>query len=164
MTVVIRPVVESDGPALHELLTSRHVARGSMRVPLSSPQQTLDRIKPRTGLYQLAAEADGDLVGFAELVTFPDEPRAKHVGEINMVATRVDRGGQGIGRSLMDALIDLADNWLQIKRLSLVVFTDNAHAVRLYERLGFETEGTMRRLAFGDGRWMDAHLMARLRD
>ena len=163
MNLVIRPVVEADGTTLHALLTSPHVVRGSMRVPLSPPQQTLDRIKPRSGLYQLAADAGDGLVGFAELVTYPDEPRARHCGEINMVATHAEWGGRGIGRSLVEAIVDLADNWLQLRRLGLIVFTDNAHAIRLYERLGFTVEGTMRQICFGAGDFMDAHLMARLR-
>jgi putative acetyltransferase len=163
MNLVIRPVVEADGTTLHALLTSPHVVRGSMRVPLSPPQQTLDRIKPRSGLYQLAADAGDGLVGFAELVTYPDEPRARHCGEINMVATHADWVRQGIGRRLMEELIELADNWLNLERLGMIVFTDNEHAIRLYEDLGFAIEGTMPRMGFGAGRWMDAHLMGRLR-
>ena len=62
------------------------------------------------------------------------------------------------------ANIELAFDWLRLERLGLIVFAGNAHATRLYESLGFEHEGTMRRLAYGDGAWMDAHVMARLRE
>jgi L-phenylalanine/L-methionine N-acetyltransferase len=104
------------------------------------------------------------VVGFGELITYPDEPRYRHTGEINMVATRADSLGKGVGRALMAAMIDLADNWLNLTRLSLIVFTDNTHAIGLYERLGFAIEGTMPRAGYGDGKWMDAHMMGRLRD
>ena len=80
-----------------------------------------------------------------------------------MVATHADWGRQGIGRRLMEELLDLADNWLNLARLGMIVFTDNAHAIRLYEDLGFKVEGTMLRFGFGAGKWMDAHLMGRLR-
>ena len=164
MEPVIRSVEERDADAIHAILTSPHVVAGSMRVPLTPSQQTRDRIAPRLGLYQLAAEADGQVVGFAELVTEPDQPRHSHVGEINIVATHADWLGKGVGRALMEAMIDLADNWLNLARLTLIVFTDNEHAIGLYERLGFEHEGTMRRAGFGSGAWMDAHVMGRLRD
>jgi L-amino acid N-acyltransferase YncA len=34
----------------------------------------------------------------------------------------------------------------------------------MYEDLGFAHEGTMPRFGYGNGEWMDACLMARLRD
>ncbi len=49
--------------------------------------------------------------------------------------------GRGVGRALMEAAVDLADNWLSLTRLELTVFADNAPAIRLYERVGFEVEG-----------------------
>jgi putative acetyltransferase len=41
----------------------------------------------------------------------------------------------------MREIVDAADNWFDIKRLDLTVFTDNAAAIRLYEKFGFEPEG-----------------------
>jgi hypothetical protein len=39
----------------------------------------------------------------------------------------------------------------------------NAAAIALYEKFGFEVEGTHRRLAFRDGEYVDAYSMARLK-
>ena len=47
--------------------------------------------------------------------------------------------------------------------LGLIVFSGNAAAIKLYEGLGFEHEGRMPRLGFGDGGWMDAQMMGLLR-
>ena len=93
-----------------------------------------------------------------------EHPRYGHVGDLNMVATRADSVRQGIGRMLAEALIDLAENWLNLRRLSLIVFSDNEHAIRLYQSLGFEIEGTMRRFGYGNGAWMDAIMMGRIRE
>jgi putative acetyltransferase len=71
--------------------------------------------------------------------------------------------GKGIGTALMLAAVDLSDNWLNLRRLELEVYTDNESAIRLYERFGFEREGTLRQHAFRNGRYVDAYLMARLR-
>ena len=163
MEPVIRAVGDGDLVAVHEILTSHHVVAGSMRVPLAPLHHTRERLSPQAGVHQIVAVVDERVVGFGELVTHPLEPRHRHVGEINLVATHRDWGGQGIGAALMSAMLDLADNWLNLTRLGLIVFTDNTHAVRLYERLGFTIEGTMRRLAFGAGGWLDAHMMGRLR-
>jgi L-phenylalanine/L-methionine N-acetyltransferase len=50
-----------------------------------------------------------------------------------------------------------------VRRLELAVYVDNAPAIRLYKRFGFEIEGTRRAAAFRDGAFVDDHVMARLR-
>ncbi|GIH25880.1 acetyltransferase [Acrocarpospora phusangensis] len=164
LDLVIRHVGEGDHEAVHAMLTSPHVLAGSLRVPFAPLHQTRARLTPERGVHQLAAEADGQVVGFGELVTYPDEPRQRHSGEINLVATRADHVRRGVGRALMEAMIELAENWLNLSRLTLIVFTDNDHAIKLYQSLGFAIEGTMPRVGYGAGAWMDAHVMGRLRD
>jgi L-phenylalanine/L-methionine N-acetyltransferase len=160
---VIRAVAERDHEAIHQILTSPHVVAGTMRLPFSGLHQTKERLTPRVGTYQVVAEADEEVVGFGELITEPEHPRHSHVGDLNMIATRADSVGQGIGRRLTVALIDLSENWLNLRRLSLIVFSDNQPALHLYQSLGFEIEGTMRRFGYGNGAWMDAIMMGRLR-
>jgi putative acetyltransferase len=70
---------------------------------------------------------------------------------------------RGIGKALMRALLDLADNWLMLVRVELDVFTDNDRAVGLYRSMGFQIEGTRRCAAVRDGVLADEYLMARLR-
>jgi putative acetyltransferase len=160
----MRSVLESDIDAVHEILMSPHVIAGSMRVPFSGIQVTRERLAPQAGVYQLVAEIEGHVVGFAELLTQPNEPRQRHVGDLNMVATHADWLGRGVGRALSEAIVELSFNWLNLTRLGLIVFTDNAAAIKLYESLGFRAEGTMPRLGFGSGGWMDAQMMGLLRE
>jgi putative acetyltransferase len=49
----------------------------------------------------------------------------RHVGSIGM-AVRDDWQGKGVGTALMEAALDLADNWLNLTRIELRVYTDNA--------------------------------------
>jgi putative acetyltransferase len=69
---------------------------------------------------------------------------------------------QGVGRALMQALLDYADRWATVLRVELSVFTDNERAIGLYRRFGFEVEGTYRAYALRDGVYVDALAMARL--
>jgi L-phenylalanine/L-methionine N-acetyltransferase len=71
--------------------------------------------------------------------------------------------GRGVGTELMEAALDLADNWLNLTRIELRVYVDNAPAIALYEKFGFEVEGTHRYFAFRNGEYVDAYSMARLR-
>ena len=63
----------------------------------------------------------------------------------------------------MAAVVDLADNWLNLTRLELEVYADNAAAIHLYERFGFTYEGTLRQHAFRNGNYVDSNVMGRLR-
>ncbi len=80
------------------------------------------------------------------------------------MAVRDDWQGRGVGTALMEAALDLADNWLGLTRVELTVYTDNAAGIALYEKFGFEIEGTHRRHAFRNGEYVDAYSMARLRE
>jgi L-phenylalanine/L-methionine N-acetyltransferase len=93
---------------------------------------------------------------------FPKSARRRHAGYVGLVVHEKWHA-KGVGTALMNALIDVADNWLNLSRLELTVFTDNEEAVRLYKKLGFAIEGTNRKFAFRDGQYADCYMMARLR-
>ena len=65
-------------------------------------------------------------------------------------------------RDLLAALLDIADNWLNLKRLQLGVLSDNAPAIYLYEKFGFVSEGIARADIFRAGAYADTRLMARI--
>lgn len=159
----IRALAEQDHHAIHEILSSPTVIEGTMRLPHAAESATAERLAPRSGTIHLVAAIDRYAVGVLELVTWPDEPRHRHVGEINLVAVHPDWAGRGVGRALMEAAIELADDWLNLRRLSLVVFVDNVVALEMYRRLGFVVEGTMFEYGFKRGKYIDAHVMARPR-
>ena len=161
---LVRALTDQDHQAIHEILTSQTVIEGTIRVPHGALHETVARLGPRAGTYHLVADLGGQVVGLLELSTSPTEPRHRHVGEVNLVAVHPNWTGRGAGRALLEAALDLADNWLNLRRLSLVVFADNPVALELYRRLGFVVEGTMAEYGFKRGRYIDAHLMARLRN
>ncbi len=163
MDIRIRHVEPSDVPAIHQMLVSGHTVAGTMRVPHAPLSSTEERFAPQDGHTILVAEVDGDVVGFAELLTY-SWPRHNHVGELNMIVTNVERQGQGVGRALVEAVIEVADDWFHLVRLQLFVWTDNTHAIRLYEDFGFTIEGTLPAFARGRGRFLDAHVMGRVKD
>ncbi|ANG95434.1 GNAT family N-acetyltransferase [Brucella pseudogrignonensis] len=90
------------------------------------------------------------------------EGRRSHAGTIG-IGVHDDYQGQGIGTGMMGQIIDVADNWLNLKRLDLLVYADNVPAIQLYEKFGFEREGVLRSDSFRDGHYVDSLMMARLR-
>jgi len=104
---------------------------------------------------------DGTIVGMAGLHVAAGKRR--HSASLGMSVDDAYHG-RGIGRKLLEALLDVADNYLGLTRVELEVLVDNARAIRLYERMGFEHEGCKRKAIFRGGRYVDAYVMARLRE
>lgn len=161
--ITVRRAEPADYEAVRNVYAGPRAYGGTLQLPLPSAEPWRKRLAdPADGSFHLVACADGEVIGNLGLHTFPLHPRRRHVGQIGM-AVRDDWQGRGAGTALMRAAVDLADNWLNLSRLELDVYTDNAAAIALYGKFGFEREGTLRDFAFRDGRYVDAHMMARLR-
>jgi putative acetyltransferase len=164
MEVTVRHTEPEDYEALQRVFSGPRVIAGTLQLPLPSAEMWRKRLsEPPEGMFSLVACVEDEVIGEISLHTSPTRWRMRHVGSIGM-AVRDDRQGQGIGTALMEAALDLADNWLNLTRVGLTVYVDNAPAIALYEKFGFEIEGTHRRFAFRDGEYVDGYSMARLSD
>src|SRR5215204_3990579 len=126
MEITVRHAEPDDTEAIHRILSGTRAMAGTMQLPLQSVEDVRKRFfsETREGLYHLVACVDEEVVGHLGLETF-SRPRRRHVGEIGM-AVRDDWHGKGVGTALMEAALDLADNWLGLTRIELSVYTDNA--------------------------------------
>jgi putative acetyltransferase len=150
-----------DIEALTELLNTPSVLAGTLQLPYRSVAWRRAQLVDDANAYHLVAEIDGRVVGSAGLHAEPS-PRRRHCAGIGLAVHEAYQG-QGVGTALLTALLDLADNWLGLRRLELQVYTDNDAAARLYEKFGFQIEGTARRFALRGGVYVDAYSLARLR-
>jgi RimJ/RimL family protein N-acetyltransferase len=158
----IRPLMPDDAEGLHAILSQPQVAGRLTLLPsieLPDTQEWIEKKVP--GRHTLIAEIDGRIAGSVSVTQFQN-PRIAHMGRLGILV-HPDFWRQGLGSRLLKAILDIADNWLNLKRIELDVFTTNTAAIRLYEKFGFEIEGVRRCATFGDGRWLDDLLMARLR-
>jgi putative acetyltransferase len=161
--IQVRGMNGADWRGLYEIQTDRRVCWGTLQVPFQSEDEVRKKVEnPPEGMYRLAAEVDGRVVGAANLRR-GRSPRKHHSADCGM-SVHPDYWNRGVGSALMAALLDLADNWLDLKRVELEVFVDNAAAIHLYEKFGFVIEGTKRKYAFRMGEYVDTHVMARVRD
>jgi putative acetyltransferase len=159
--LTIRAREPSDWQEITALLELPRVRWGTLRLPFVSAEETRKWMeKPADGHTGIVALLDGRLVGSADVTAHTG--RRSHVGGIGL-CVHDDFHGRGIGAGLLAALADLADNWLNLRRLELTVYVDNEPAVRLYKKFGFTIEGTRRADAFRDGAFVDSFAMARLR-
>lgn len=163
MEITVRHAEPGDYEALHRIVSGPKASAGTLQLPLQSAEAWRRRLAdPPDGLFSLVACVEGEVVGNLGLETYPNRPRVRHVGSVGM-SVRDDWQGKGVGSALLGAALDLADRWLNLSRIELTVYTDNAAGIALYEKFGFEVEGTHRRYAFRDGGFVDAYSMARLK-
>ncbi|MFW5940675.1 MAG: GNAT family N-acetyltransferase [Chloroflexota bacterium] len=162
-TVSIRPVRREDVPALYDAARQPAVARTTILHPALEISATEEHVKQKTpGRHYLVAEVDGRAVGSVSL-TQPQRPRLLHSGRLGLLV-HPDYWQQGIGTQLMEAILNIADRWLDLHRVELGVFAVNTVAIHLYEKFGFETEGRQSSYAYGPDGWMEHLVMARLRN
>ena len=160
MKVDIRAARVDDYRDIYELLSCPSVVRDTLQLPyvsLDRRRQYLENLEP--GRHILVAEVEGRVIG--EIGLQQQRNRRKHVATLGM-AVHDDFQNKGSGTRLLQAALDLADNWLNLKRVELQVFTDNARAVHLYEKFGLFVEGTHEAFAFREGEYVDAYYMARV--
>jgi putative acetyltransferase len=167
MTITIRRATPADAPGYARVMSDPAVYPGLMQLPYNNEQQWRERLTEITGPGKvdlvLVAERDGAIVGNSGLhpLTLAPQVRRRHVASIG-IAVASEAQGQGVGTALMQAMCDYADRWLGLLRIELTVYVDNARAIALYRKFGFEIEGRFRGYAMRDGELVDAFSMARI--
>jgi putative acetyltransferase len=121
----------------------------------------VEDLAPGKADLSLVAEQAGRIVGSAGMHPIGPALRRRHAVMIG-ISVGADAQGRGVGTALMHALCDYADRWMGVLRIELTVYDDNAAAIALYRKFGFEIEGRHRAYALRDGRYVDALAMARL--
>ncbi|MBE7433528.1 MAG: GNAT family N-acetyltransferase [Anaerolineales bacterium] len=163
MDISIRRLEPNDYEAIQKIFAGPKVVWGTLQLPYPSVEIWRNRIaEVPNDMFRLVAMVGIEMAGQLDLFTSPNHPRRRHTGQIGM-AVRDDFQGQGVGSALMQAATDLADNWLNLRRLELEVYCDNEPAVKLYKKFGFEIEGTLKGYAFRAGEYVDVYSMARLK-
>ena len=159
--VVIRAVRPDDAAAIMDIRRQPEV----MRFTPAMPSERVDRFGEfyaRWGAndHVLVGEIDGRVVGYAGLHL--RDGKRRHSAWLG-IAVHDEFAGRGVGQALMQALVDLADQWIGLVRVDLEANADNERAIALYRRFGFVEEGRQRKAYFAGGAYVDAVLMARVR-
>jgi RimJ/RimL family protein N-acetyltransferase len=84
-------------------------------------------------------------------------------GELGIVIGAPDYRGQGYGTDAVQTLTAFGFYTLNLNRIYLRVFADNARAIRCYEKVGFQLEGRLRQDNYNNGAYRDTLIMGLLR-
>jgi putative acetyltransferase len=159
--IAIRAAAPADADDLAAIYAHVDVVANTGQIPLRGRDFWRDfyRTRDPNGT-ELVAVVDGKAVGHLGILGNAS-PRRRHVASFGL-CVHPDYQGRGIGSALMRAMLDLADNWLNLVRVELSVFSDNATAIALYKKHGFVIEGEAKADSFRAGRYVNTTHMARL--
>lgn len=161
MPAIIRHAEPEDLPAIKAIYAQPSVYANTLQLPFQSSHSWQKLFVHQPDFYNLVAERNEQVIGQLGLQVFQN-PRRRHAAEIGMGVSE-DFQGQGVGSALLRAALDMADNWLNLHRLELQVYTSNEHAIALYERFGFEAEAELTDYALQYGRFVSVLTMARIK-
>lgn len=160
MTLLRAPKAEEVAD-LTEALNRPDVLRSILRLPYTGEQlQSKRLLDPGPLAHPVVAEVGGTAVGQGTLLR--NAGRQGHSGSVFLFVHDA-HWGKGVGTALLEALIDLADNWYGLMRLGLEASPNNTRALALYERFGFVVEGRRRSDVITEGVLEDTLVMGRLR-
>ncbi len=120
-----------------------------------------DWIRERAGaLGVLVAEIDGEVAGFASLSPYRPRPAYRTSVE-NSVYVAESARGAGVGRALMEELIDVAT---QRGFHTIIARVSGGHeaSIGLHRACGFTVVGTERQVGRKFGKWLDVVVMQRM--
>ena len=166
----LRAPERSDVPFYVTWLNDPEVLQGLEFIPPLSTASVEKRFEDL-----LASSDKGETYMFVIEVCQDAEPESwKPVGNLGLInIDRLSRAAefaiyigekayrnQGYGTKATRLLLHYAFNTLNLNRIYLRVWETNPRAIRVYEKVGFVTEGRLRQAIFKEGRYIDVVSMA----
>jgi phosphinothricin acetyltransferase len=108
---------------------------------------------------RLVARSESEVTGWAALSPVSSRRVYAGVAETS-VYVGLDSRGQGIGRALLEALIQASES-NGIWTLQAGIFPENRASIRLHQALGFREVGRRERIGQQNGVWRDTLLLER---
>jgi RimJ/RimL family protein N-acetyltransferase len=109
----------------------------------------------------LVAETTSGVVGWVVCLS-PNRIRLRHTSSLGMMIEKESRNS-GIGRLLIEGVVEWATLNPTLEKLTLGVFSTNERAIALYKKMGFLEEGRkIREFKISDTEYIDDVLMYKL--
>jgi L-phenylalanine/L-methionine N-acetyltransferase len=164
--VSIRRAELKDAPALASLFSDATMLQLTDVAPYSAASHWEQRLADYADLSHLPliATAGDVIVGVILLQGFPNHIRRKHSASIRLLAVRAAHRRRGVGRALVDAVIEGCDHWLNVRRIDVTIDAASAALTRYYASFGFVDEGVKRRETLVAGNYGDLRILSRINE
>ena len=153
----ILPMSPSDWPDVRTIY-AEGIATGEATFETSVPDwERWDRSHLES--CRLVAKSNGATVGWAALSPVSSRKVYEGVAEVSVYVASAARG-KGIGRRLLDALVQASES-NGIWTLQASVFPENEASLALHGACGFRIVGRRERIALHNGVWRDTFFLER---
>jgi L-amino acid N-acyltransferase len=105
----------------------------------------------------VAEDENRKIVGWSSLSRFHDRKGFRYTTENSIYVTASQRG-RGIGRQLLEPLIESARRQ-NYRVIIAAIDAENSASIKLHERYGFEVVGHFKRVGYKFDRWLDVIYM-----
>lgn len=158
MQIAIRKFEKKDIPNkikwINEPLNNKYL-HYDLPLEYKKTEDWFEKNKDRSDRFDGIIEADGTPVGLIGLLSIDNKNKKAEyyitIGEREFL-------GKGIASQASKILLEDAFMRRGLNRIYLYTETDNASAIRLYERVGFKREGIIKNDLFFKGRYVDRYI------
>ncbi len=158
----VRASTPQDLPAITRIY-AHHVLHGTGSFETEAPSEAemtrrRDEVLSRQLPYLVAEDDDGQILGFAYANWFKARPAYRFSAE-DSIYVADGQHGRGLGRLLMDALIEHCEAAGVRKLIAVIGDSNNLGSVGVHRAAGFSQVGVMRSVGWKFGRWLDIVMM-----
>ena len=159
--IYLRPITLNDVNATYlSWLHDNEVMQG-----IATSGYTLDNLKayveerllnPKVAFFAICSCDTNEHIGNIK-IDFHDSKA--NVSELGLLIGNKNYWGKGVGYEACKLAIMFGFNTMDLRKLYLAVYENNLNAKKLYEKIGFKLEGTLRKHVMADGKLCDKYLM-----
>ena len=162
--MIIRDAVAADIPAIAAIY-AHHVQHGTgtfeEEPPVEADMAARMAKVQKAGCAWLVAEDDaGGIAGYGYYAQYRDRSAYRFSAE-DSIYVRDDVRGMGVGKALVQALLDRAAAQGFRQMVAVIGDSANAASIALHAAAGFDRAGLLRSVGWKHGRWLDSVLMQR---
>jgi ribosomal-protein-alanine N-acetyltransferase len=165
-TLYLRPLERADAALLTRWFNDPAVKRSlwiHRPLTLEHEEASIEKLTSdvNTLMLGIARQDDDRMIGMTGLQQIDFKDRN---AELAIVIGEAEEWGRGLGTEATRLVVGHAFGTMNLHRIWLQVFEDNARAIGAYEKVGFRREGLLRQALFREGRYWDVAMMGILRE
>jgi L-amino acid N-acyltransferase YncA len=162
-TMIIRDATEADVPEIQSIY-AHHVLTGTGTFEEEPPsvEQMLGRYRNivEHGWRWLVAADETGVLGYGYFSQFRPRTAYRYCVE-DSIYVRENVRGQGVGKALVQALIEICTAGGMRQMIAVIGDSDNVGSIGVHASMGFQRVGTLRASGIKFGRWLDTVYMQR---
>jgi len=160
--VLLRPVEDRDHPLIHAWQNDPEVWwLMDYEAPFSMEDIVESERRAREEGHPFVIEVDGTTIGRIGLNQFR---RRDRICSLYVFIGERSAWDRGFGTDAIAALVDEAFDRFDLHRVELWSLADNARAIRVYRKCGFEVDAQLPERSWKSGAWVDRVVMSATRD